>query len=378
MSLSRSAPPALKPSRHRSWAVTLFAIVLAVFAVSCGGTNRPLDTTHNAYVTLPSAGSVRLLKVNNLNGAVVASSQSTPVSGLSPTGLVLHPSKKFLYAVNSGGNSVSAFAIAADGTLTTSGSPTPAGSAPRDAVIDSSGQYLLVTNSLSDNISVYSINSGTGALTEVAGSPFLTNMGPTAIAITPSGKFVYVTHPLGYVGAFSFSGGVLAPVAGSPFASGLGVSALAVDASEKYLYATNTGANTVSGFAINSTSGALTPLQGSPYSSAAGTGPSAIAIDPANSIVYVTTQGSSFSIWAFSINSTTGVLAPVIGSPFNLLAAGNLFLVMEPKGTYFYIGNQSTTNIAGYQYNSGSGTPTVITGSPFAIGSAPGKMVIVP
>jgi 6-phosphogluconolactonase (cycloisomerase 2 family) len=378
MSFPRSAPPALKPYYPLRWTVTIFALALAGVTVSCGGTNRPLDTTHNAYVTLPAAGSVRLLKINNLNGAVVATSQSTPVSGLSPTGLVLHPSKKFLYAVNSGGNSVSVFTIASDGTLTSSSKPTPAGSAPHEAVIDPSGQYLLVTNSLSDNISVYSINTGTGALSEVAGSPFLANLGPTAMVITPSGKFVYVTNPLGYVSAFSFSGGVLAPVAGSPFASGLGVSALAVDKNEKYIYAANTGANTVSGFAINPTSGALTPLQGSPYSSTAGTGPSAIAIDPANSIVYLTTQGSSFSIWAFSINSTSGVLTPVIGSPFNLLAAGDLFLEMEPKGTYFYVGNQSTTSIAGYQYNSGSGTPTAITGSPFAIGSAPGKMVIVP
>ena len=378
MSFPRSARPALKHSHRLRAAVAFSAIVLAGVAVSCGGTNRPLDTSHNAYITLPAAGSVQLLKINNTDGAIVPSSQTSPVNGLSPTGLAFHPSKKFLYVSNSGGNSVSLFAIAADGTLTTSGTPTPAGSAPSEVVIDPSGQYLLVTNTLSDNISVYSINSGTGALSEVAGSPFYANLGPTAMVITPSGKFVYATNPLGYVSAFSFSGGVLTQVAGSPFASGLGVSALTVDASEKYVYAANTGANTISGFAINSTSGALTPLQGSPYSSAAGTGPSTIAIDTRNSIVYVTTQGSSFSIWAFSINSTTGVLTPVIGSPFNLLAAGSLFLVMEPKGNYFYVGNQSATKIAGYQYNSGSATPVAIANSPFAVGSTPGRMVIVP
>lgn len=377
MSFPRSAHGALRHSRYVRWTVAMLAVVLAGFAVSCGGTNHPALATHNAYITLPSAGSVRLLRINDSTGVITADAQTPPVSGLTPTGMALHPSKNFLYTANSDGNSVSLFKIAADGTLTVSGNPTPAGSAPREVVIDPSGQYLLVTNTLSDNISVYSIDSGTGALTQVAGSPFFANTGPSAMVITPSGKFVYVANPLGYITAFSFSGGVLAPVPGSPFAAGSGVSALTVDANEKFLYTANTAANTVSGFTINSSTGALTQVQGSPYTSAAGTGPSAIAIDPANTIVYVTTPGSSFSIWAFSIDSTTGVLTTVPGSPFNLLSGGGLFLLMEPRGSFFYVANQATSNVAGYQYNSGSGTPTAITGSPFATGSTPGQMVIV-
>ena len=376
MSFPKSAQPALKAFPCLKWSVGILAVVAAAFAVSCGGTNHPALATHNAYITMPSAGSVRLLRINDSTGAIIADAQTPPVGGLSPIGIALHPSKKFLYTVNSGNNSVSLFNIASDGTLTVSGSPTPAGSNPLDALVDPSGKYLLVSNTLSDNISVYSMDSGTGALTEISGSPFYANLGPTKMAMTSSGSFLYVTNPLGYVTAFSFSAGVLAQVAGSPFTADRGASALAVDATGKFLYTANTTANNVSGFSIGS-SGALTKLQGSPYTSVAGTQPSAIAIDPANTIVYVTTPGTSFSIWAFSINPTTGVLTATAGSPFNLLAGGGLFVQMEPSGNYFYVASQSNTNIAGYQYNSGSGTPTAITNSPFSTGGTPGQMVIV-
>ena len=151
---------------------------------------------------------------------------------------------------------------------------------------------------------------------------------------------------------------------------------MAVESGEHFLYAANTIANTISGFAIDSTTGALTAVPGSPFSSAAGTGPSAMSMDTANKFLYVATQGSADSIWAFTWNTTTGTLTAASNSPFNLLSGGGLFLLMEPNGGFFYIGNQSGSNIVAYQYSSGNAAPTAVTGSPFSIGSAPGKMVI--
>jgi 6-phosphogluconolactonase len=378
-----SARAALGNQRCFRWTAVAVSVLLAGLSISCfGPSSSASSATHNAYITLPQTGSVQLLRINNSSGVITAGAQTPPVQGATPRGLALHPSKKFLFVANSAANTISVFNIAGDGTLTLSGNPTPAGPGPRAVVIDPSGQFLLVTNSLANpfgTISVYSINSGTGALSEVAGSPFSAKSLATEMVITPSGKFVYVTDPAGYISAFSFSSGVLSEVAGSPFAADRGVSDLTVDSSEKFLYTTNTTANNVSGFQINS-SGALTPVQGSPYSTVAGSGPSAIAIDPANTILYVTTPGSSFSIWAFTIDATTGVLTTVKNSPFNLLTGGGLFLLMDPTGSYFYVGSQSTSsgagNIAGYTYDSGTGVPTAMTGSPFSTGSTPGKMVI--
>jgi 6-phosphogluconolactonase len=310
----------------------------------------------------------------------------------------LLPSKKFLYAVNSFADSISIFNVASDGTLTLSGTPTPAGFGPDAAVIDPSGKYLLVTNNLGNNVSVYSIDSSTGALSEAAGSPFPANANPAEILITPSGKFVYVTNPgIGMVTAFTFSNGVLTQVPatpavpGSPYFSGKGAFGLAVDGSERFLYVANPLASNpppfsstignISGFNIDSATGALTPITGSPFTSTvgAGTGPSALTVDPSGRFVYAVTEGSSFAIWCFAITPTNGPtngqLVAVTNSPFSL-AAGGLFALIDPSGNFLYIGSQTGNGIEGYTYNPSTGAPTVITGSPFSTGTAPGKMVL--
>jgi 6-phosphogluconolactonase len=378
MSFPGSARAALTNRQCLRWTAFTWAVLLAGLSISCGSSSSSSSASHNAYVTLP-AGSVRLLHINNSTGAITLGAQTPPVAGASPTGLALHPSKKFLFVANSDANTISVFNVAGDGTLTLGSNPTPAGSGPHGMALDPAGQFLLVTNTVSNDVSVFSVDSGTGALTEVAGSPFPANHGPTEILITPSGKFVYVTSPsTGFITAFTFAGGVLTEVSGSPFGSGLGVSAIAVESGEHFLYAANTTANTISGFAIDAVSvpGALKAVPGSPFSSTAGTGPSAMAVDTLNKFLYVATPGSSASIWAFTFDATTGTLTPVTNSPFSV-SAGGLFLVMEPSGSFFYVGNQSGANIAAYKYDSGTAAPTAVTGSPFSTGSAPGQMVIV-
>jgi 6-phosphogluconolactonase (cycloisomerase 2 family) len=331
---------------------------------------------------------VLLLHINGATGAITLGAETPQVENTSPTGVALLPSKKFLYAINSSSfaDSISIFNVASDGTLALSGTPTPAGNGPNDAVIDPSGKYLLVTNNFGGNVSVYSIDASSGALADVAGSPFPANSNPAEILITPSGKFVYVTNPgIGMVTAFTFSNGVLSQVPTSPVFSGAGASGLAVDGSEKFLYVANPSASNpqpfssttgnVSGFNINASTGALTPILGSPFTATNGKGPSAVTVDPSGRYVYATTPGSSFSVWCFTITPTNGQLVAVTNSPFSL-TAGGLFALFDPSGNYFYIGSQDSTGIAGYTYDPSTGTPTAITGSPFSTIAAPGKMVL--
>ena len=392
MSFFRAARAALvgQSGLLRIPVAVIVIVLLAGFSLSCGSSSKAkTGPSHNAYVTLPAKGSVLLLHINGANGVITLGPATPQVQNTSPTGLALLPSKKFLYAVNSRANSISIFNVAGDGSLTLTGTPTPtSGSSPNAAVIDPSGAYLLVTNNLTDNISVYSIDAGSGALSEVAGSPFPANANPTSIVFTHSGKFVYVTNPgIGMVTGFSFTNGVLSLVPNSPIFSGAGAAALAVDGSDSLLYVANPAAiNTlvssvgnISGFDIDPNTGELTPILGSPFTSTVGTGPSAITVDPSGRFVYATTPGSSFSIWCFTINPTKGQtfgqLTAVTNSPFSLTAGGQ-FALIDPSGNYFYIGNQAGNGVSGYTYNSSTGAPTVITGSPFSTGVAPGAMVL--
>jgi 6-phosphogluconolactonase (cycloisomerase 2 family) len=371
--------------------IVVAVFVLAGLSLSCGSSSHSKPGhNHNAYITLPSRGSVLLLHINGATGAITLGAETPQVQNTSPTGVALLQSKKFLYAVNSSSfaDSISIFSVASDGTLALSGTPTPAGDGPNDAVIDPSGKYLLVTNNFGGNVSVYSIDPSSGALSEVAGSPFPANSNPAEILITPSGKFVYVTNPgIGMVTAFKFdptAQAILTQLPSSPVISGLGAFGLAVDRSEKFLYVANPAASNpppsstegnVSGFNIDPSSGALSPIQGSPFTATNGKGPSAVTVDPSGRFVYATTPGSSFSIWCFAITPTNGQLVAATNSPFSL-TAGGLFALIDPSGNYLYIGSQDATGIAGYTYDPSTGAPTAITGSPFSTLAAPGKMVL--
>jgi len=325
------------------------------------------------------------LQVNGATGSVTPSVQTPQVQGTSPTGLALLPLKNFLYAANSNADTISIYKVNPDGTLTLTGTPIQAGNGPNVAVIDPSGSFLLVTNNFSDNISVYSINSSSGALTQVANSPFPASSNPTDIAFTPSGNFVYVTNPgIGMVTGFSFSNGQLTPIPNTPVKSGAGANALAVYGNDQYLYVANPTAinpapNTlttgnISAFNIDPTTGELTPVTGSPFTSSAGSGPSALTITPNGQFLYAVTPGTSFSIWCFAIDALNGQLTATTNSPFSL-AGGGLFALFDPTGSYLYTG--SDTNIAVYNYSQGTGDIEPVSNSPFALQTAPGRMVFL-
>ena len=388
MTFRRAAQAALAGRVNPGWVVLTVSLILVALSASCGGkSSSSSGASHNGYISVPATGSVMLLHIDNSTGAITLGPETPPVVGNSPNAVVLHPSGKFLYAVNSDGNTISIFNVAADGTLTLSATPTPAcqaGCGPRAAVIDPSGNYLLVSNTFSNNVSVFAIGSGGATLSPVQGSPFPAGPGPTDLKIT-SKNFVYVVNPgIAKVEGFSLntSNGFLTPSSQPPVSAGAGLNAIAIDPTGRFLYTANTSDNTVSAFTIDPSSGFLNSITGSPYCSTpgctgAGSGPGALAVDTSARFLYVSTPGSSNSIWVFSIAGANGELAPLTNSPFSL-SAGTLFLLMEPSGKFFYVGNQSPSgsNIAGYSYDPSTGVPTAISGSPFSAGSSLGGMLI--
>ncbi len=362
------------------------AVVFIGLFVSCGSNRHsgPAAPNHNSYATVPGRGAVAFLHINGSTGAITVASLTPQVQGVSPKGLALLPSKKFLYVVNSGADTISTFSVAGDGSLTLTQTPIPAGAGADQAVIDPSGAYLLVTNNFSNTVSVFAIDATTGALSEVPGSPFFANNDPSNIVITPSGKFVYVSNPaIGMVTGFTFANGALAPVLNTPTLSGAGAIGLALDPGSKYLYVANASAlnpnvstvGNISGFNIDPASGALTPIPGSPFTATLGNGPTALVVDPSGQFLYAATSGTSASIWGFTIAPVNGQLIPVAGSPFSA-SAGGLFALIDPVGNYLYLGSATGNGIASFTYNSSTGAPTAISGSPFSTGGAPGMMVL--
>ena len=72
------------------------------------------------------------------------------------------------------------------------GSPFATGLLPYVVKTSASGKFVYVTNRDSNDISVFSMDQTTGLLTEIAGSPFPSDLGARAIAL--SGNFAFVAN----------------------------------------------------------------------------------------------------------------------------------------------------------------------------------------
>ena len=116
--------------------------------------------------------------------------------GTAPSGMAITPDGGFLYVANSGSSNVSGFAVcnqivtscsvptSPDGTLTpVSGSPFSAGLGPSAIAVAFSGKFLFVVDRQSNQVSEYKLATGTGELTPNTQATISTGGTPTSIAI---------------------------------------------------------------------------------------------------------------------------------------------------------------------------------------------------
>src|SRR5262249_44327686 len=112
-------------------------------------------------------------------------------------------------------------------------------------------------------ISAYAIDASTGMPTELGGSPF-TNLRLRAVAVEPSGRFAYALTLTGVQAlAVDAASGALSTV-GPVVTAGTTPISLTIDPTAKFVYVMSSGSGTISGYAINATSGELTRFNTSP------------------------------------------------------------------------------------------------------------------
>ena len=307
--------------------------------------------------------------INATTGALSPIAGSPFAAGDGPVSIAVDPTGRFAYVANEGifgGPSVSGYTInATTGALSPiPGSPFTAGSTPVSVAVDPTGRFAYVANLSSSNISGYTINATTGVLTPIPGSPFPngSNSVPRWIAVDPTAKFAYVPNVLslnisGYT--INATTGALSPVPGSPFAGDRPFSDT-VDPTGRFAYVANGPVSSeVSGYTINATTGALSPIPGSPF--AAGDGPVSIAVDPTGRFAYVANEGvfGASSISGYTINATTGALSPVPGSPFPS-GRGARSVAVDLTGKFAYVANSSSNNVSEYTINPTTGALTPI------------------
>jgi 6-phosphogluconolactonase len=246
------------------------------------------------------------------------------------------------------------------------------------------------------SMAAFSVDPNTGVLTPVPGSPFQAGAEPAGMTADLSGKFLYEVSNIPGTGvtltngltafAINQSTGALTLIPGSPFSSGIGIGSPSVDSTGKFLYASGATADPAStesifGFSIDATTGALTPVSQAacvnPGNGAGSAG--SVTADPVAALFFAldstTSISSSGNVCAFSLNSE-GALQSVTGSPYSLGTAvlmSPVEITVDSFGQFVYVANKSGAGISAFSVTPGVGALTQVQGSPFALGPTAGN-----
>jgi 6-phosphogluconolactonase len=284
----------------------------------------------NAYINLPPATYDTVVQAwDNCGGVAKIDVTVTTTAQEQPGGFVYTVNSNYPYDGDNGVNvnTVQGFSIVAgNGALAPIlQAPVNANVDPLSVASDKGGYRLYVGDYDSGDVFAYFINRDNGYLTDVPGDPFPVDHSVTAVAVHPSGKLIFATRDEEASGdgvaVFQLqSNGSLVQAPGSPYDTQWGPQALVVDPSGKYLYVAD-DSGYIDAFSIDETSGALTPLAGSPFTiplASNCTDSSAVPldiIDPVGKYLY-TADGGIDSISGFSIASANGTLTNLAGSPW--------------------------------------------------------------
>lgn len=256
--------------------------------------------------------------------------------------LAVDATNRFLVVGNYASGTVAVLPIARDGSLeplsdlvTLTGTPGPdpiqqQSSHPHAVPFDRSGRYVVVPDKGFDKVFVFLLDTTRGKL--MAGYPSSVTARPGA---APRHADFHPTRPYAYVNneldstittyRFEPETSVIEPlqvVSTLPagFAGKSTTAEIAVAPSGRFLYVSNRGHNTIAIFAVDPSSGQLSPLGWEP---AQGTTPRFFALDPSGTFLYVANQNSD-TIIAFRVDPATGTLKPTghvvqTGSPSSIV-----------------------------------------------------------
>ena len=338
------------------------------FLFAANGTSRNLTTFH----------------VNPKNG-ILSTAVTQPANTLGATGLVSSiayvraPSPSLLYVLQDSvlGNQIQAFNVnensgqlspAAGFPIATGGTGDSNFAILKRLAIDTVNGRLYALNAGSLNVTVFAINPFKGTLTLLPFSPINLGAGSwNCLALSPSGTVLTAEDGNGFVASFAIGATTVTPAPGNNFSTGAAkpyLAAFSVDGN--YLYTGGNSGNFVAGFSVNSVTGVLTPLAGSPYDLGF-FGPLAYVTDPSGRLF----AGSLSSGIVQVLNTPGGIPTAAPGNTFVSGLNASVFGLLHPSG-YLMLTDRSFDQVAVLKI-SGSGASTslaAVAGSPFDAGGS--------
>jgi 6-phosphogluconolactonase (cycloisomerase 2 family) len=383
---------------------------------NCGGvgktaitiTVKPPSSRHHYLYAIEGNGISGWL-TNSLTGAISPTGQALVPAHADPYRGATDSTGTHLYVTNVTSNDLSAYTInRTTGYLTqVPGSPYAISRTPTAVAVDPSGKFVYVTadnDNAGDGVAAFSVNPD-GSLTKVAGSPFSTQINPQSLLVDSTGKYLYVADASfdGYIDGFTIDqvSGALTPLAGSPFlitpavgCSGTFASDIAEDVPGGHFYTSDSFDNAISGYSMSTKAGTLTQVQGSAFPDypcvdpMVAFNPDTLTVVPSGKFLYAG-NGLAQTISSYSVDKVTGALHFLNETRVcqNGLSSGPI-LRSDPSGSFLFTMGLSGKNCTGSNaivafgvnpttgaINAAKGSPAVDSNSPGAVG---GAIVVVP
>jgi 6-phosphogluconolactonase len=254
--------------------------------------------------------------------------------GSGPAFVGLDRSGRYVFAANYTDGSVTVFPVQADGSL---GAPTDhqaAGGEAHMAITDPSNAYLFVPCKADDRIQRFAFDAATGKLgAATSAAVTASGAGPRHLAFHPSGKWAYLINETNStMTAYAYdaaSGALTAIVTRSTLPPGFqGTNTAAevwVHPSGRWVVGSNRGADDLVVFAIDANTGGIASAG---FTAAGGMAPRDFAFDPTGTWLYAADEDSG-AIVPFRFDAVAGSLSPV-GHAVNVAQASYVGLGYLP------------------------------------------------
>ena len=266
--------------------------------------------------------------LNSVNGKVTLKLlNSLPIGDGGGAHLAVDPTGKMLLTAQYGGGSVAAFSLNADRSLKArSALIKHAGGAKAVAGRQDSAhahwvgfspdnRFAFVPDLGLDKVIIYKVDLATGGLVPHGAGVVPPGAGPRHMKFHPNGKWIYVLNELDLsVSVFNYdaAAGTMAILETLPTVSKAelqkeqftSASEIIVHPSGKFVYAANRGHDSITGFAVNPSTGLLTAIG---KTNVRGATPRNFNLDPSGKWLVAAGQ-DSHSLASFAVDATTGQL----------------------------------------------------------------------
>ena len=291
--------------------ITSFSIAKDGTLASVGTTSFPVDdcmSSNPVGIAMDKQGKFLFVAVQtfyNVNDS--ASCPGNPSNGTAGPGYVA------AFPISSGtlGTMLSAAIPVPSGPP---GTNTPQ---PTAVAVANTLNYIYVTDGVNNTVVGFAYDTTSGALSSVPGQFFAVGKVPRAVISPPAGTFLYVANG-GSNDIYEFlinADGSLQPVTNTTVTvpAGVGPVAMLTDPNAKYLYALANGGSQINGYRINLVTGELTAVGGA-NSGAVSTGANPVAFtirsdgsSSGNFWMFTSNFGAN-SISSYALNGSTGAL----------------------------------------------------------------------